>query len=117
LASFIGILLFFIAMVKLLDMLFATIFGHEGDNIVLFLTSLLPAVLIFVLIGPIIAELGLLFYVIVLSAVWCAVVYIVIALMRMVQFVLLRIVDNPKGPVLGLSGLLIGVAALVKAFF
>jgi hypothetical protein len=97
LVSFIGILLCCIAMLVMLGRL-ATIFGHEGDNIVSFIELLAGLVFLFVLIGPVSAELGLLCYVIVLSAVWCAVVYIVIGLMRMVQFVLLRIVDNPKRP-------------------
>jgi hypothetical protein len=49
LVSFIGILLFCIAMLVMLDRLLATVFGHEDDNFV-FLIELLPAVL-FVLIG------------------------------------------------------------------
>jgi hypothetical protein len=77
----------------------------------------LPTVFLLpVLIGPIVTEFALLFYIIVLSVIWCAIVYIIIGLMRTLQFVLLRIVDNPKGPILGLSGLLVGVAALVKVF-
>ena len=81
----------------------------------------LPLPLLFLIatllvIGPIGVESALLFVIIVLSAAWCAIVWIGLGLIRTMQFILLRIVDNPKGPVLGMSGLLVGIAALVKAF-
>jgi hypothetical protein len=44
-----------------------------------------------------------------------SVILLVMLLFRMTQFVLLRITENPKGPIIGLSGLLIAIGMLVKA--
>jgi hypothetical protein len=51
-----------------------------------------------------------------LSVSWLVLVLVLMSLFKVVQFFLIRIIEYPKGPVLGVSGLLIGVAALVKAF-
>ncbi len=69
-----------------------------------------------ILIGVLWAESMLILTVLILSLLWLILIPILMILFRTTQFLLLRIVEYPKGPVLGLSGLLIGIAALIKAF-
>jgi|ERR1051325_8316400 hypothetical protein len=61
-------------------------------------------------------EAGLITMMFFLSVFWYCLVLLIMALFKAVQFILLRIIENPKGPVLGISGLLVGIGALVKAF-
>jgi hypothetical protein len=111
----IGIVIYIATSIFLIAMILPL--AREANTFAFSQILLLPTfIAAFMLIIPVGAEFGLLYLVVLLSAIWCAVVYIAIGMIRTFQFVLLRIVDNPKGPVLGLSGLLVGVAALVKAF-
>jgi hypothetical protein len=111
----IGIVIYIATSIFLIAMILPL--AREANTFAFSQRLLLPTfIAAFMLIIPVGAEFGLLYFVVLLSAIWCAVVYIAIGMIRTFQFVLLRIVDNPKGPVLGLSGLLVGVAALVKAF-
>jgi hypothetical protein len=59
-------------------------------------------------------QTGLLAVILFLSILWLVAVNAVILLFRMTQFILIRIVESPSGPVLGLSGLLIGIGALAQ---
>jgi hypothetical protein len=52
---------------------------------------------------------GLLFY-------WRPITWLMRCLLYVLQFVIQRVVESPKGPVLGLSGLLMAIGALVKIF-
>ena len=64
---------------------------------------------------PIAAETVMLGVMFVWSLLWFLAVLLLLAFLRTTQFVVLRVVEYPKGPVLGLSGLLIGVAAILKS--
>ena len=69
-----------------------------------------------VVAAPIMAEWMLLQTVLFLSFYWIVLVWAAILLFRVSQFILIRIVESSNGPVLALSGLLIGVGAVAKAF-
>jgi len=45
-----------------------------------------------------------------------ALIFVLIAGFQVVQFVIVRVAESPKGPVLGLAGLLTAIGALVKLF-
>jgi hypothetical protein len=61
-------------------------------------------------------ETALVLTMLLLSLAWVVIVLLVMAQFAVMKFFLIRIVEYPKGPVLGLSGLLVAIAALVKAF-
>lgn len=65
--------------------------------------------------APIFAEWLMVQTILFLSFYWLLLVWIVMFLFRVLQFVLIRIVESPNGPVLALSGFLIGVGAIAKA--
>ena len=73
-------------------------------------------VLLWTTLSTILAEWGLIQTMFFLTLFWFFSVLILMGLFRITQFILYRIADNPKGPVLGISGLLIGIGALVKTF-
>lgn len=50
----------------------------------------------------------------VVALVWISVVYVLIGLFKVLQFFLLRIVENPKGSIIALSALLTSIGAIVK---
>jgi hypothetical protein len=80
------------------------------------MTYLIILSIIYLATSPIRFEAGLVSTMLILSFVWFVMVLMLIALFAIIKFFLLRIVEYPKGPVLGLSGLLIAIAALVKIF-
>lgn len=47
---------------------------------------------------------------------WALVLLLMITCVAAGRFVLLRIAESSKGSVLGVSGLLVGIGAIVKAF-
>jgi hypothetical protein len=61
-------------------------------------------------------ELNLIQTVFFVSLLWLGLFLLIRGLFRTLQFVLIRIAESPKGPVLGVSGLLVGIGALVKVF-
>jgi hypothetical protein len=61
-------------------------------------------------------EAGLLSTMLVISVLWLSFALLLIVLFRMTQFFLIRIVEHSRGPVLGISGLLVAVGALLKIF-
>ncbi len=61
-------------------------------------------------------EVYLSYIVFFVSLLWLGLFALIRFLFRTSQFVLIRIVESPKGPVLGVSGLLVGIGALVKVF-
>jgi hypothetical protein len=61
-------------------------------------------------------ETGLVAAMLVLSVIWLVVVLVIMAVFAVIKFLLLRIVEYPKGPVLGLTGLLLAIAAIIKIF-
>jgi hypothetical protein len=65
--------------------------------------------------APILAEEMLIQTILFLSLYWIIIVWCLMALFRVAQFVLLRVVESKDGPVLGLSGLLVGLGAIAKA--
>lgn len=71
---------------------------------------------VLLIMSPVILETYILLYMLLLAIAWMVLTSILMIIFRMVQFFLLRIVDAPNGPVLALSGLLVGMAAFVKAF-
>jgi hypothetical protein len=79
--------------------------------------SLLLWIPFFALYLSISAETGLIFLMLLLSVLWYCHILLVMILFRTTQFTLFRIIENPRGPVLGISGFLVGIGALVKVFF
>ena len=80
---------------------------------IVFLLFSLSALFIVGIVG---VESALILIILIGSAIWSAIVFVIMTIIRTMQLILLRIVDHPKGPILGLSGLLVGIAALAKAF-
>jgi len=66
--------------------------------------------------AAVIVQMMLVQSIVFLSLYWLILVWIAMAFFRAAQFVLIRIVEHPKSPVLALSGLLVGIGAIVKAF-
>ncbi|NES83428.1 MAG: hypothetical protein F6K10_19590 [Moorea sp. SIO2B7] len=81
--------------------------GKQGVIAVHALSALIAA--------PIMAEWMLVQTILFLSFYWLILVWVAIFLFRVFQFILLRIVESSNGPVLALSGFLIGLGAIVKA--
>ncbi len=81
--------------------------GRIGVTVIHAMTATLAA--------PVMAEWMMLQSILFLSFYWLCMVWLVTGLARIAQFVLLRIVESKDGPVIALSGLLIGVGALAKA--
>jgi hypothetical protein len=81
--------------------------GRVGVTLVHAITALISA--------PIMAEGLLVMTIAFLSLYWIIIVWSLAGIAKAVQFILLRIVESPKGPVLGISGFLIGVGAIIKA--
>ena len=79
-----------------------------------FIVTVLHAVTA-IISAPVFAETFMLQNIFFLSVYWLIIVVILIALFRICQFILERVVENKNGPVLALSGLLIGVGAIIKA--
>lgn len=67
------------------------------------------------ILSPIMAELMLIQTILFMSLYWLILVYLCMAIFRILQFILIRIVESPNGPVLALTGLLIGIGGLAKA--
>jgi hypothetical protein len=81
--------------------------GMRGVAVVHFVTAVIAA--------PLMAETLLNQVILFLSIYWVVFVWIMIAIFRILQFILLRIAESPNGPILGISGALIGLGAIVKA--
>lgn len=82
--------------------------GQPGVVAVHALTALVSA--------PVVAEWMLVQTILFLSLYWIIAVWLMILLFRFLQFILIRIVDSKDGPVLALSGVLVGVGAVAKVF-
>jgi hypothetical protein len=80
------------------------------------MSDLLILAIVYLLTSPIRFEAGLVSTMLILSLAWLVTVLLLMALFAVMKFFLIRIVEYPKGPVLGLSGLLIAIAALIKVF-
>jgi hypothetical protein len=76
-------------------------------------TYLIILAIVYLITSPIRFEAGMVSTMLTFSLAWLVIVLLLMALFAIAKFVLIRIVESPKGPVLGLSGLLI---ALIKAF-
>ena len=81
-------------------------FGLPGVTVLHGITAAVSA--------PILAELLILLTMLFLSFYWLIAVVAVMLLFRTIQFVLLRIVESPNGPVLGITGALIGIGGIAK---
>ncbi|QDV17299.1 hypothetical protein Pan153_19340 [Gimesia panareensis] len=68
-----------------------------------------------VISAPVLTEAFMLQTILFLSICWFIIVVFLIVIFRILQFILLRIVENKNGPVLALSGFLVGVGAIAKA--
>jgi hypothetical protein len=87
----------------------AVVVNHEQ-------TYLVILAIIYLITSPLRFEAGLVSTMLILSLAWLVIVLLLMALFAVAKFFLIRIVESPKGPVLGLSGLLIAIAALIKTF-
>ena len=67
------------------------------------------------LTAPVMAEWLMLQSILFLSFYWLCLVWLASAGVRIAQFVLLRVAESKDGPVMALSGLLIGVGAVARA--
>jgi len=65
--------------------------------------------------APVLVEWIILQSILFLSVYWLIFVVLLIALFSILKFILIRIVESKNGPVLALSGLLIGLGAIAKA--
>lgn len=65
--------------------------------------------------APVMAEWLLVQTILFLSFYWLVLVWLAISLFRVLEFILIRIVESSNGPVLALSGFLVGVGAIVSA--
>lgn len=81
--------------------------GQIGVTLLHGVTALISA--------PVLAEVLMLQFILFLSVYWLLLVYAMIVIFRILQFILLRVVENKNGPVLALSGFLIGLGAIAKA--
>jgi hypothetical protein len=81
--------------------------GRVGVIAVHAITALLSA--------PVMAEWLMTQFILFLSFYWLCVIWLLMISFRLAQFALLRIVEAKEGPVLGLSGILIGLGAVAKA--
>ena len=66
--------------------------------------------------APVMSEVFLFMFMFFMGLYWTIIVYIVIFVFRILQFLLIRIAENPKGPVIALSGVLTGIGAIIKIF-
>jgi hypothetical protein len=66
-------------------------------------------------VAPFLAEILLLYAILVLSFCWLVLVWLMILAFRVVQFILIRIEKNPKGPVLAVCGILAAIGGVAKA--
>ena len=82
-----------------------------GGKLVVVLVHALSAIVT----APVFAEIIAVMFILYGSLFWIAIVFALWLLAQLLQFTLLRIAEYPKGPVLGVSGLLIaiGVAILI----
>lgn len=87
----------------------AIVISHE-------LTYVVILSVIYVITAPLRFELGLVATMFILSLAWLVIVLVLMAIFAIAKFFLIRIVEYPKGPVLGLSGLLIIIGGLIKVF-
>lgn len=85
---------------------------YFGGKYVIIILHLLTAIIS----APIMAETFLFQFMFFIGLYWTIIVYSMIFLFRFLQFFLIRIAENPKGPVIALSGLLTGIGAIVKLF-
>lgn len=84
-------------------------FGGKTIVIVLHtLTSLIAA--------PIMSEAFLFMFMFFIGLYWIIIIYVVMIIFRVLQFLLIRIAEHPKGPVIAISGLLTGIGAVIKLF-
>lgn len=66
---------------------------------------------------PVTVEYFLFLFMFLFAVFWIIIVYIMMVIFSVLKFITLRIADNPKGPVIAISGLLAGLGALVKVFY
>ncbi len=90
----------------------ADIENHFGGKAIVIILHTITAI-----IGsPIMSEVSLFMFMLYIGVYWIIVVYIIMFIFRLLQFILIRIAENPKGPVIALSGLLTGIGGIVKVF-
>jgi hypothetical protein len=99
-------------------MLFASKLSGFGDPTVhlsIRVVGLVVQLIIACVAYPLAAETTMIGAMLGWSLLWFLVVLLLLVSLRTIQFVVLRVVEYPKGPILGLSGLLIGIAAILKS--
>lgn len=82
--------------------------GHGGVVAIHALTAFIRA--------PLLAEMLMLNTILFLSFYWLVLVWIGMLVFRVVQFFCIRIAESSDGPVLAISGLLVAIGAVAKAF-
>jgi len=66
--------------------------------------------------APVTAESFMIMAILVGSFYWLLGIWIAVIVFRILQFILIRVVESPNGPVMALTGLLIGVGAVANAW-
>ena len=66
--------------------------------------------------APLLVEMLLLNTMMFLSLYWLIFVVVLILVFRVVQFAILRITDNPKGPVFAISAFFVAIGGIVKLY-
>lgn len=79
------------------------------------LITIVDILIMVIVLYPLLVETILVGVMLGWSLLWFINVLLLLVFLRTTQFVVLRVVEYPKGPILGLSGLLIGIAAVLKA--
>ena len=71
---------------------------------------------VFILGGAVVLEAGALFFLLYASFCWLILVYVLSMAAGVTRFILLRVAEHPKGPVIALGALASAVSGLVKLF-
>lgn len=85
---------------------------HFGGRTIVIILHVLTSILA----APLMSEAFLFMFMLFIGIYWIIIIYVVMLIFRMLQFLLIRIAENPKGPVIALSGLLTGIGGVIKIF-